>query len=287
MYVYIYIYTYTYLDRQSCRFFFATFEFHITLVLFPWYNIFYDHCHLDISLSHSGYPSTNHHHRPATAAIFLVVQWYSAPVAGCLAGCLAGLLAGLLACLLAGSLACLLAGLLACWLAGLLAGWLASLLACFLAGLLACWLAGLLAGWLAGLLACWLAGSLACLLAGWLACLLPCLLVCFAGWPPCLLACWLACLLARWLPSLLPCLLAALLPWHTSLRELSRKKSPGKGKKFPVKIGYQFFWRKSSPVTQHGNEKSFILFVSPSFSFNFFAKKHVYFAILFSRGHPH
>ena len=135
----IYIYTYTYLDRQSCRFFFATFEFHITLVLFPWYNSYYDHCHLDISLSHSGYPSTNHHHRPATAAIFSVVQWHSGAVAGCLAGCLAGLLAGLLG-LLAGSLACLLAGwlagLLACWLAGLLAGWLACLLPCCLAALL-------------------------------------------------------------------------------------------------------------------------------------------------------
>ena len=31
---YLYICIYTYLDRQSCRFFFATFEFHITLVLF-------------------------------------------------------------------------------------------------------------------------------------------------------------------------------------------------------------------------------------------------------------
>ena len=66
----LYICIYTYLDRQSCRFFFATFEFHITF-------IHYDHCHLNISLSHSGYPSTNHHHRPATAAIFSVVQWYS------------------------------------------------------------------------------------------------------------------------------------------------------------------------------------------------------------------
>ena len=286
----IYIYTYTYLDRQSCRFFFATFEFHITLVLFPWYNIFYDHCHLDISLSHSGYPSTNHHHRPATAAIFLVVQWYSAPVAGCLAG----LLAGWLACFLAGWLACWLAGLLAgwlaCWLAGLLAcllaGLLPCLLACWLAGLLACWFAGWLAGWLAGLLACWLAGLLAC----WLACLLASLLACLLCW----LAPLLACLLAGLLPCLLAgsrlCFLACLLPCFPGTpvcENLAEKKSPGKGKKFPVKIGYQFFWRKSSPVTQHGNEKSFILFVSPSFPFNFFAKKHVYFAILFSRGHPH
>ena len=155
---YLYICIYTYLDRQSCRFFFATFEFHITLVLFPWYNIYYDHCHLDISLSHSGYPSTNHHHRPATAAIFSVVQWYS------------------------------------CWLPGWLPGWLAGLLACLLAGslaLLACWLAGLLACWLAGLLAL-LAGPLACLLAGllawfarWLPCLLACLLPCFPGTPVC------------------------------------------------------------------------------------------------------
>ena len=135
----LYICIYTYLDRQSCRFFFATFEFHITLFLFPWYDIYYDHCHLDISLSHSGYPSTNHHHRPATAAIFSVVQWCSGTVAGCLAGCLAGWLACLLACLLgllAGSLACLLAG----WLAGLLAG----LLDCLLACLFACLLAALL-----------------------------------------------------------------------------------------------------------------------------------------------
>ena len=58
----LYICIYTYLDRQSCRFFFATSECHITLVLLPWYNIYYDHCHLDISLSHSGHPSTNHHH---------------------------------------------------------------------------------------------------------------------------------------------------------------------------------------------------------------------------------
>ena len=135
----LYICIYTYLDRQSCKFFFATFEFHITLFLFPWYDIYYDHCHLDISLSHSGYPSTNHHHRPATAAIFLVVQWYSAPVAGCLAGCLAGLLAGWLACLLARWLACLLAG----WLACLLAGSLLCLLACWPACLLACCLASL------------------------------------------------------------------------------------------------------------------------------------------------
>ena len=98
----LYICIYTYLDRQSCRFFFATFEFHITLFLFPWYNIYYDHCHLDISLSHSGYPSTNHHHQPATAAIISVVQWYS------------------------------------CWLPGWLSGWLASLLACWLACLLPC-----------------------------------------------------------------------------------------------------------------------------------------------------
>ena len=148
---YLYICIYTYLDRQSCRFFFATFEFHITLVLFPWYNIYYDHCHLDISLSHSGYPSTNHHHRPATAAIFSVVQWYSC----WLPGWLPGWLAGLLACLLAGSLA-----LLACWLAGLLAG----LLACF-------------AGWPPCLLACWLAGWLA-----WFARWLPCLLAALLPW---------------------------------------------------------------------------------------------------------
>ena len=115
--------------------FLATFEFHITLVLFPWHNIYYDHCHLDISLSHSGYPSTNHHHRAATAAIFSVVQWDSGTVAGCLAGCLAGLLAGWLACLLA----CSLAPLLACW----LAGWLACSLAPFFACLLACCLASL------------------------------------------------------------------------------------------------------------------------------------------------
>jgi hypothetical protein len=119
---YLYICIYTYLDRQSCRFFFATFEFHITLFLFPWSNIYYDHCHLDILLSHSGYPRTNHHHRPATAAIFSVVQWHSGAVAGCLAGCLAGLLACWLACLLAGSLPCLLAGSLPCLLAGLLPG---------------------------------------------------------------------------------------------------------------------------------------------------------------------
>ena len=152
---YLYICIYTYLDRQSCRFFFATFEFHITLVLFPWYNIYYDHCHLDISLSHSGYPSTNHHHRPATAAIFSVVQ----------------LLVAWLAAWLACWLACLLARWLPCWLAGLLAGWLACLLACLL---------------------CWLAPLLACLLAGWLACLvcslaplLACLLPCFPGTPVC------------------------------------------------------------------------------------------------------
>ena len=126
------MYIYTYLDRQSCRLFFANFEFHITLFLFPWY---YDHCHLDISLSHSRYPRTNHHHRPATAAIFSVVQWHSGAVAGCLAGLLACWLACLLG-LLAGSLACLLAGLLACWLAGWLAGWLACLLPCCLAALL-------------------------------------------------------------------------------------------------------------------------------------------------------
>ena len=108
--------------------FLATFEFHITLVLFPWHNIYYDHCHLDISLSHSGYPSTNHHHRAATAAIFSVVQWDSGTVAGCLAGCLAGLLAGWLACLLARWLPCLLAGWLACLLAGSLLCLLAALL---------------------------------------------------------------------------------------------------------------------------------------------------------------
>ena len=113
-------------------------------VSFPWYNIFYDHYRLDISLSHSGYPSTNHHHRPATAAIFSVVQWYSGTVAGCLAGCLAGLLACWLVCLLA-------------W----FARWLPCLLACWLAG----WLACLLAGSLLCLLACLLAGRLACLLA--------------------------------------------------------------------------------------------------------------------------
>ena len=161
----LYICIYTYLDRQSCRFFFATFEFHITLFLFPWYNIYYDHCHLDILLSHSGYPSTNHHHRPATAAIFSVVQWYSGTVAGCLPGCLAGLLACWLACLLA-------------W----FARWLPCLLACWLAGwLLACWLAGLLAGWLA----CLLARLLPCLLACLLACSLACLLPCFPGTPVC------------------------------------------------------------------------------------------------------
>ena len=152
----LYICIYTYLDRQSCRFFFATFEFHITLFLFPWYNIYYDHCHLDILLSHSGYPSTNHHHRPATAAIFSVVQWYSR----WLPAWLPGWLACLLACLLA-------------W----FARWLPCLLACWLAGLLACWLAGLLACWLACLLAC----CLACLLARSLACLLPC----FPGTPVC------------------------------------------------------------------------------------------------------
>ena len=127
----LYICIYTYLDRQSCKFFFATFEFHITLFLFPWYDIYYDHCHLDISLSHSGYPSTNHHHRPATAAIFSVVQWYS------------------------------------CWLPGWLPGWLACLFAGLLAWFarwLACWLAGLLACLLPCLLACLLARSLACLL---------------------------------------------------------------------------------------------------------------------------
>ena len=151
----LYICIYTYLDRQSCRFFFATFEFHITLFLFPWYNIYYDHCHLDILLSHSGYPSTNHHHRPATAAIFSVVQWYSCWLPAWLPGWLACLLAGLLAWF-------------ARWLPCLLAGW----LACWLAGLLACWLAGWLAGLLARLLAC----CLACLLARSLACLLAALL---------------------------------------------------------------------------------------------------------------
>ena len=146
---------YTYLDRQSCRYFFATFEFHITLFLFPWYNIYYDHCHLDISLSHSGYPSTNHHHRPATPAIFSVVQWYRWY---------------------------------SCWLPGWLPGW----LACLLAGLLAwfarwlpCLLACLLAGWLACLLACSLAPFFACLLACSLAGLLACLLPCFPGTPVC------------------------------------------------------------------------------------------------------
>ena len=46
----LYISIYTYLGRQSCRFFFAISEFHITLVLLllPWYNMYYDHCHLDI-----------------------------------------------------------------------------------------------------------------------------------------------------------------------------------------------------------------------------------------------
>ena len=116
-------------------------------VSFPWYNIYYDHCHLDILLSHSGYPSTNHHHRPATAAIFSVVQWYSC----WLPAWLPGWLACLLACLLA---------------------WFARWLPCLLAGWLACWLAGLLAGWLACLLAC----CLACLLARLLACLLAALL---------------------------------------------------------------------------------------------------------------
>ena len=240
----LYICIYTYLGRQSCRFL-CNFEFHITLFLLPWYNIYYDHCHLDISLSHSGYPSTNHHHRPATAAIFSVVQWYS----GTVAGCLAGLLACWLACLLpwfARWLPCLLA----CWLAGLLAGW----LACCLAALLPSFLPSLLAC----LLARWLPCLPPCLLAGWLAGWLACLLAWFARWLPCLLACWLAgllaCLLARWLPSLLACLLACwpacllacLLPCFPGTPvcgNLAGKKIPRGGrKKIPVKMGYRADW---------------------------------------------
>ena len=61
--------------RRSCRFFLATFKFHITLASLPWNRINYNHWHLNLSLSNFGYPNANHHHRPATAAAFSVGQW--------------------------------------------------------------------------------------------------------------------------------------------------------------------------------------------------------------------
>ena len=122
----LYICIYTDLDRQSCRFFFATFVFHITLLLSPWYNMYYDHCRLDISLSHSGYLAPTITTDPPRQQYF---QWYSGAVVQLLVAWLAAWLAGLLACWLA-CLVCSLAPLLACWLAGLLAFWLAGLLAC-------------------------------------------------------------------------------------------------------------------------------------------------------------
>ena len=164
----LYICIYTDLDRQSCRFFFATFVFHITLLLSPWYNIYYDHCRLDISLSHSGYLAPTITTDPPRQQYF---QWYSGAVVQLLVAWLAAWLAGLLG-LLAGSLACLLAG----WLAGFLACWLAGWLAGLLAALLACCLACCLACLLPCLLACSLARSLARSLAGLLACCLAALL---------------------------------------------------------------------------------------------------------------
>ena len=173
----LYICIYTDLDRQSCRFFFATFVFHITLLLSPWYNMYYDHCRLDISLSHSGYLAPTITTDPPRQQYF---QWYS------------GAVVQLLVAWLAAWLACLLAGLLAWfarWLPCLLAGWLSGLLACWLAGWLACLLAALLACLLAALLPCLLAALLACSLARSLArslaCLLAALLPCFPRTPVC------------------------------------------------------------------------------------------------------
>ena len=259
----LYICIYTDLDRQSCRFFFATFVFHITLLLSPWYNMYYDHCRLDISLSHSGYLAPTITTDPPRQQYF---QWYS----GAVVQLLVAWLAAWLACLLAGLLAwfarwlpCLLAGWLACWLSGLLACWLAGLLACWLAGLLACWLAGLLACWLAGLLAC-LPCLLACLLPCLLAALLPCLLAALLA---CCLACLLARSIARSLACLLACCLAALLPSHTSLRELSREKKNGEEKK-TVKMGYRDLhaFRKhdnSTKLVVNGSKKIYQLWSQP------------------------